>query len=136
MDFYEEESDEQLTSFGASSQVECFLSQDMESIVTDKDSNITNRSRYYKESLPLFEQMVTSCKTDSHFQEMCQMMRNHHMIHHSIRGINAHIPNENGIVLFGENNTTESKQKRHKFRHEKHQRSYLNNHILHDFIKY
>ena len=58
------------------------------------------------------------------------------MIHCSSRGINAHIPNENAIVLFGENNTTERKQKRHKFRYEKHWRNYLDNHVLHNYIKY
>ena len=52
---------DQMDNMGGSSQVECYLSQHRE----DNDNNIgtvlSHRNTYYKEALPLFEEMVNSC---------------------------------------------------------------------------
>ena len=63
--------------------------------------------------------MVNSCPNDYLFNEMCNTLRNRHMVHVAARGINNQLINNNGIALFGENNTIKRTVKRHKFLHEK-----------------
>ena len=63
--------------------------------------------------------MVNSCPNKYLFDEMCQLLRNWHMIHTASRGINNQIHNSNGMILFGENKANKKSVKRHKFMHEK-----------------
>ena len=108
-----------MTNMGGSSQVQCHLSQQNEDNDNDIETNNIQRNTHYKDALPLFEEMVNSCPNKHLFNEMCQFMRDRHMIHISSRGYNNQVTNANGIVLFGENNTNKRSMKRHKFMHEK-----------------
>ena len=108
-----------MTNMGGSSQVQCHLSQQNEDNDNDIETNNIQRNTHYKDALPLFEEMVNSCPNKHLFNEMCQFMRDRHMIHISSRGYNNQVTNANGIVLFGENNTNKKSMKRHKFMHEK-----------------
>ena len=108
-----------MTNMGGSSQVECHLSQQNESNDNYIETNNTQRNNYYKEALPLFEEMVNSCPNKNLFDEMCQIMRDRHMIHIASRGYNNQVTTTNSIGLFGENITNKRSLKRHKFQHEK-----------------
>ena len=110
---------DEMDNMGGSSQVECYLSKHREENDNDVVNDSTPQNTYYKEALPLFEQMVNSCPNKHLFDEMCQFMRNKHMVHIASRGINNQIRNSNGITLFGENNTNKISVKRHKFIHER-----------------
>ena len=104
---------------GGSSQVECYLSQQREENDNHVVNNCTTRKTYYKEVLPLFEEIVNSFPNKHLFDEMCELMRNRHMIHIASRGINNQLCNSKGMTLFGENNTNKRSMKRHKFMHER-----------------
>lgn len=110
---------DEMDNMGGSSQVECQLSQHREEIDNNIDHFGSHRNTYYREALPLFEEMVNSCPNDYLFKEMCTILRNRHMVHVASRGINNQLTNTNAIALFGENNTNRRKVKRHKFTHEK-----------------
>ena len=110
---------DEMDNMGGSSQVECQLSQHREEIDNNIDHFGSQRNTYYREALPLFEEMVNSCPNDYLFKEMCTILRNRHMVHVASRGINNQLTNTNAIALFGENNTNRRKVKRHKFTHEK-----------------
>ena len=110
---------DEMNNIGGSSQVQCYLSQQNEDNDNDAEKNNSQRNTYYKEALPLFEDMVNSCPNKNLFNDMCQFMRDRHMIHIASRGYNNQVTNANGIVLFGENNTNKRSMKRHKFMHEK-----------------
>ena len=110
---------DEMNHMGGSSQVQCHLSQQNEDNDNHIDENNMKRNTYYKESLPLFEEMVNICRNKYMFDEMCQFMRDRHMIHVSSRGINNQVTNNNSITLFGQNNTNKRSMKRHKFMHEK-----------------
>ena len=87
-----------MTNMGGSSQVECHLSQQNESNDNYIETNNTQRKTYYKEALPLFEEMVNSCPNKNLFDEMCQIMRDRHMIHIASRGYNNQVTTTNSIV--------------------------------------
>ena len=110
---------DEMDNMGGSSQAECFLSQQRE----DNDNHVvkhgTERNTYYKEALPLFEEMVNSCPSKHIFDVMCEEIRSRHMIHIASRGINNQIGSSKGMSLFGENNTNKKSVKRYKFMHEK-----------------
>ena len=110
---------DKMDNMGGSSQVECFLSQQRE----DNDNHVvkhgTERNTYYKEALPLFEEMVNSCPNKHMFDVMCETLRERHMIHIASRGINNQLCSTKGMTLFGENNTNKRSAKRHKFIFEK-----------------
>ena len=50
---------------------------------------------------------------------MMEVMRLQHMNHIMSKGINASICQSTGNLLFGEENTTQKRETRHKFMHEK-----------------
>ena len=116
--FYEEQ-DDVVASMGGSSNVECSLSQDRAMMADTFDSNLVTHNHYYKQALPIFEEMISSCNSKVQFDELMQVMRNQHMKHVASKGINAPIQQNTGTVLFGENNTNLRSVKRHKFMHEK-----------------
>ena len=109
---------DEMNNMSGSSQVECWLSQHRE----EKDNDVVNTAQppntYYKEAIPLFEQMVNSCPNKHMFDEMCQFMRNRHMVYIVSRGINAGIRNCQRMNLFGEINTNKRVMKRYKSNHE------------------
>ena len=101
---------DQMDNMGGSSQVECYLSQHREENDKIIGTFVSHRNTYYKEALPLFEEMVNSCPNEYLFKEMCDVLRNRHMVHIASRGINNQLMNSNGMTLFGENDT----KKEHK----------------------
>ena len=109
---------DEMDNMGGSLQVECFLSQQREYNDNHVVKPGTERNTYYKEALPLFEEMVNSCPNKHLFDEMCEILRNRHMIHIASRGINNQLYNSKGMPLFGENNTNKRSMKRHQFMHE------------------
>ena len=110
---------DEMDNMGGSSQVECYLSQHREEIDDNIDILGSHRNTYYRDALPLFEEMVNSCPNDYLFKEMCTILRNRHMVHVASRGVNNQLLPSNGSALFGENNTNRRTVKRHKFTHEK-----------------
>ena len=76
-----------MNNMGGSSQVKCYLSQLREENDNNVVSNYTPRNTYYKESLPLFKEMVNSCPNKHLFDEMRELTGNIHMVHISSRGI-------------------------------------------------
>ena len=84
------------------------------------DHNLVSYNKYHKEALPLFEEMVSSCRNDCQFNEMMELMRTQHMKHVISKGINAYVGQKTGTLLFGEDNTNCKNEKRHKFLHERH----------------
>ena len=110
---------DEIDNIGGFSQAECFLSQQREDNDNSAVKHGTERNTYYKEALPLFEEMGNSCPSKHMFDVMCEEMRSRHMIHIASRGINNQICSSKGISLFGENNTNKRSVKRYKFMHEK-----------------
>ena len=82
------------------------------------EESISNMIRYYREALPIFEEMVSSCNNDCQFSQMRDVTKNRHMVYMSSKGVNQNIINKIGAVLFGENNTHKKRQNRHKVMHE------------------
>ena len=109
---------DEIDNIGGSSQVQCYLSQKNEENDNYVEKISTQRNTYYKEALPLFEEMINSYPNKYIFDEMCQLTRNRHMIHISSRGINNQLSNSR-ITLFGENKTNKRSMERHKFIHDK-----------------
>ena len=52
---------DEMDNMGGSSQVECYLSQHREENDNTIKNSGTQRNMYYKEALPLFEEMVNTC---------------------------------------------------------------------------
>ena len=96
---------DQMENIGGTSQVECYLSQHREENDNNIDTFLSHRNTYYKEALPLFEEMVNICPNEYLFKEMCDILRNRHMVHLATRGINNQLINSNRMTLFGESNT-------------------------------
>ena len=67
----------------------------------------------------MFEEMVSSCHNQVQFDEMMEVMRLKHMKYVMSKGNNASIGESTGTILFGEDNTTQKREKRHKFMHER-----------------
>ena len=111
---------DEMENMGVSSYIECYLSQHREEHDDDDVVNATKPpNTYYKEALPLLKIMVNSFPNKHMFDEMCQFIRNRHMVYIASRGINPEIRNSPGITLFGENNTHKRVMKRHKFIYER-----------------
>ena len=90
---------DEMDNMGGSSQVKCYLSQHREGTDNDVVNDITPRNTYYKEALPLFEQMINSFPNKHLFDEMCQFMINRHMVHIVSRGINNQICNSKRMTF-------------------------------------
>ena len=118
--FHGDFSDNAFNSYGGLSQVEFHLSQDRVHMNDSFDHNLIPYNKYHKEALPLFEEMVSSCRNDCQFNEMMELMRTQHMKHVISKGINAYVGQKTGTLLFGEDNTNCKNEKRHKFLHERH----------------
>ena len=118
--FHEDVSNNAFNSFGGLSQVSFRLSQDRVHMNDSFDHNLIPYNKYHKEALPLFEEMVSSCRNDCQFNEMMELMRTQHMKHVISKGINAYVGQKTGTLLFGEDNTNCKNEKRHKFLHERH----------------
>ena len=99
------------TEFGGSSQQEGNLSQIAMEYVTDKDSQGKDTS-YYNEALPLFQDMISTCKDRESLDRCMETMRNatienlakNRVIKESITGKSIH--------LFAEDLTNQKRQKR------------------------
>ena len=109
---------DQMDNMGGSSQVEYYLTQHIEENDNNIDTFASPRNTYYKEALPLFEEVVNSFPNEYLFKKICEVLRNRRMVHISSRGIANPLINSNGMNLFGENNTNKRNTKRHKFLHE------------------
>jgi hypothetical protein len=119
--FHVDESEMKPASFGGSSDMNVHLSQDR--VAMDDNLNATSMppGRYYKEALPLFEEMVYSCSNDVQFNEMMHAMRVQHVKNQCAKGINAGFTDTRGggASLFGEHNTNQRSVRRHKFTYER-----------------
>ena len=86
----------------------------------DSSGNVGNR--YYREALPVFEQIVYSCSNDVQFKEIMTVMRVQHIKNQRERGINSgynSVSATHGMSLFGKNSTYQRSVKCHKFVYER-----------------
>ena len=88
------------------------------------DNILETRGTFYKQALPLFQEMMNSCSTKVQFDELCKMMRNQNMKHIAAKGINSVYSESKGIVLFGEDKTSQRNTNRDKFAHERKSKKY------------
>ena len=105
--------------FEGSSELGVSLSQtriEFEKIV---DNIIVNTGIFYKQALPLFQEMMNSCSTKVQFDELCKMMRTQNMKYIAAKGIRSAYGRSKGSVLFGEDKTNKRNNPRHRFAHEK-----------------
>ena len=99
--------------------MEFYLSQHREENDNHVDNQGTQRNTYYKETLPFFEEIASSFLDKHLFDDICQLLRNRHMVHIASRGINDQLCNLKAEILFGENNNTKRAMKKHTFIHKK-----------------
>jgi len=108
--------------FGGSSQTETQLSTARLAIDNAAPMNeVIQTSSYYKLALPLFEDMMNSCKTIEQFKKDCETLERRHYEHIAEnRG-----PQQNNTTqhtyLFGQNDTKQRREARQKFPYEKRQ---------------
>ena len=97
------------------------LSQDISAMDDNLNVTSTTTGRYYKEDLPLFEEMIYSCSNDVQFNEMMHAMRAQHMKNQCAKGINTDFTDTRGggASPFGGNNTNLRSVRRHKLTYER-----------------
>ena len=105
--------------FGGSSEVDVSLSQPRIELEDVVDNYLVIAGIFYKQALPLFQEMVNSCSVKIQFDELCEIMRNQHMKHITAKGINLEYDRLKGIVSFGEDKTNKRNINRHMFAHER-----------------
>ena len=91
-------------SFGGSSNMHGHLSRDRAAIDNKLHVTSTPTGRYYKEALPISEEMVYVYYNDVQFNEMIHSMRVQHMKNQCAKGIDASFTDTRGggASLFGE----------------------------------
>ena len=110
------------TAFGGSSQTETQLSTARLAIDNaPKCNEIIETSSYYKHALPVFEDMMNSCKTKKQFEDLIKNMETQHFKHVSENGINMYKNTQRSNYMFGQNDTNQRSTPRKKFAHEKRQ---------------
>ena len=73
-------------------------------ITNDPNKNeVIATSTYYKHALPVFEDMIKSCKTKKKFEEVVNMMETQHYRHVTENGILPHNNTTRSIHMFGKN---------------------------------
>ena len=73
---------------------------DLENVV---DDTIVITGTFYKQVLPIFQEMMNSCSSRVQFDECMQMMINQHMKYIAAKSINSAYVTSTGIVFLGEN---------------------------------
>ena len=86
----------------------------MENVV---DDYLVTPVIFYKQAPPLFQEMMNSFSTKVQFDKLYKMMRNQNMIHIAAKGVDSAYGRSKDIVLFGEDKTSQSNIKCHRFGH-------------------
>ena len=110
------------TEFGGSSQTETQLSTARLAIDNAPEYNeIIEISSYFKLALPVFEEMMNSCKTKKQFDDVCINMQNQHYTHVAENDVLPHNNTTRSTYIFCQNDTNQRSIPRKKFAHEKRQ---------------
>ena len=72
-----------------------------------KYNEIIEISSYYKLALPIFEEMMNSCKTKKQFDDVCINMQNQHYKHVAENGVLPHNNTTKSTYMFGQNDTNQ-----------------------------
>ena len=112
-DFYNERVEE----FGGLSQTDTHMSTERLAFGNVNEPNIVlPTSDYYKRALPVFEEMINTCKSEIQLQNAIHIMRGQH--YHNV----ASNGQQNNIIrqtcMFGQNDTQQNTVPRRKFLHE------------------
>ena len=105
--------------FAGSSEVDVSLSQtriEFENIV---DDTLVTTGTFYKQPVPLFQEMTNSCSTKVQFDTLFKMMRNQNTKHIAAKGINSAYGRSKDSVLFGEYKTSKRNTLCHRFTQKK-----------------
>ena len=105
--------------FGGLLEIDVNLSQTRIELKNIVDDTIVTTGTFYKQALPLFQEIMNSCSTKVQFDALCKMMRNQNMKHIAEKVINSAYGRSKGSVLFGEDKASKRNTPCHRFAHEK-----------------
>ena len=105
--------------FEGSSEVDVSLSQTRIELENVVDNSLVITGIFYKQALPLFQEMMNSCSTKVQFDELCKITRNQNMKYTAAKGINSVYGRSKVSVFFGDDKTSKRNTPRHRFAHEK-----------------
>ena len=100
--------------FGGDSIMEGSLSQNAQSYNSINTTPDDTKKTYYKEALPLFQEMMSSCPNNESFNECLTLMRTQIAKHVALNPLNTKDYDSSSVYVYGENNTNKKKVKRHK----------------------
>ena len=110
------------TEFGGSSQTETQLSNARLAIDNAPNNNeVIEVSKYYQLALPVYEDMMNSCKTKKQFEDVIKLMETQHIKHVSENGVLPHNNTTKSTFMFGQNDTNQRSIPRKKFAYERRQ---------------
>ena len=110
------------TEFGGSSQTETQLSTARLAIDNAPNNNeVIEVSKYYQLALPVYEDMMNSCKTKKQFEDVIKIMETQHFKHVSENGVLPHNNTTRSTYMFGQNDTNQRSIPRQKFAYERRQ---------------
>ena len=76
-------------------------------------------SSYYKYALPVFEEMMNSCKTKKQFDDVIKIIGTQHFKHIAENGMLSHNNTTRSTYMFGQNDTNQRSIPRQKFTYKK-----------------
>ena len=103
----------QLGSFGGTSQVDISLSQTRINLENVVNNTLVATCTFHKHAFPMFKEMTSSCSTKVHFDECMHLIRHQNIKYIVAKSIHSAYGTSNGIVLFGEDKTSQRNIKRH-----------------------
>ena len=95
----------------------------MENLV---DDTLVTTGTFYKQALPLFQEMMNRCSTKVKVDELCKIMRNRNMKHINAKDISSLYGRSQGSVLFDEDKRSKSNLPRHRFAYESKSKKVMN----------
>ena len=108
------------TEFGGSSQTETQLSTARLAIDNAPNNNeVIEVSKYYQLAIPVYEEMMNSCKTKRQFEDVIKLMETQHFKHVSENGVLPHNNTTRSTYMFGQNDTNQRSIPRKKFAYER-----------------
>ena len=108
------DNNDNLLSFGGSSQVESNLSQNATEYNMDVYNTSPSRESLYNTVQPLVQEMLNTCPTNEDIQECISWMRNKIARNIASNHRNSKDFNSESVYLYAENNTSKKSVKRHK----------------------
>ena len=107
------------THFGGSLQTESQLST-ARLVITNAPNNneVISTSSHYKHALPVFEDIMNSCKKKKQFEDFVNMMKTQHYKHVSKNSVLSHNNTTRSKYVFEQNETNQSSIPRKKFAYE------------------